>query len=759
MAEKTKWSSEQKPFSVFWLLMGAWILIIALLMGIILADQHFQITTSLKQVPLEDTIIIEGGAAVLHISHPQELFIDTGNLKGVPFGFWITCATTNNSCLPASSPAAYIIYIDVPKNDLGFTNLSGEPVPAQIALTPSLNPTPAVLYGTLSFVAMTENAPVKISLSTLQLPNTTPTLLSTIIIPKEKQLDAQLRHVSSLLSTSAVWGTMLTLVGGLVLAAWNKTLGDQKDKKEKDEKEKDRQKVEDEKEKERQKTEDEQTQIFLELIQKSPEESARLFIDYSRRKYSLSISLFEKIQSVWKENAPKELIMLSNLEQERLHNRLADYVAKLDDSEKQKINPALRFALAKMVDDAWKISANHIVRKLIDVKFPVDSDLLVVLEKRYRSSVVKVWPQMTYWQPIETPDLAANEDVKYKNLRRTISPFGTPKAEHDGFIVQSHYVKFKDSTVKENYLYDEITRDYPIIILGKGAWGKTASAIWLLEQAINRKITALKGTNNPPIFPVYCPIDIKGNLNDIATSFSLAILNYLAFEPTGFFQRSEVGKSSIAHLLSTYVASSGNLTLRFREAGLPKTGIGAELNEEITSLMQGIDLLAPIKEVDLLKLLSESFPFGFEKTWFILDFQGELESNKPDTVKNCLDLLQKIGQAGIITKSFMSYKKDYIRDFVNTPVPVRELKWQYDDLKGLIELRTGLTGMGSSISEWCEPDARYPRSPFAPEKRLINASGGTPRGVIQKANQLLKRIGEKQSSLSVDDLDEILGRV
>jgi hypothetical protein len=470
----------------------------------------------------------------------------------------------------------------------------------------------------------------------------------------------------------------------------------------------------------------------------------------------LSKNLFEKIKNVWNENAPHELVMISGLEQARLLGNLKEFVDQLDEREKQLINPALRFALIRMMDESWKISANQIVLKLIDINFSVDSDLLVLLEKRYRYSITKVWAHMDYWQSIGTPSPDASEEIKFKYLRKTASPLGTPKAEHDRLIVQSHYGNFRSSDGSEDYLYDEITRDYSIIVLGKGSWGKTASAIWLLDQTINRKITALKGTNNPPVFPVYCPVPVNGNLNDIARCFSLAILNYLAFEPSSFFQRSMVGKSSIAHLLSIYLASGTNLTLRFREAGLPRTGIGLELSKEITNLMRGIKLTTPVEEASLLKILGESFPFGFEKTWFILDFQGNLDVNKPDITNNCINLIQKIEQIGVVTKSFISYTDRFIREFLNTPVPIRRLEWQCDDLKGLIELRTDLTSLGS-ISEWCEPNARYPRFPISPDDRLLSASGGTPRGVIQKANELFQRISEKQSPLSVDDLDEILG--
>lgn len=443
------------------------------------------------------------------------------------------------------------------------------------------------------------------------------------------------------------------------------------------------------------------------------------------------MNTLQEFEQIWKENAPEELQDFMDL------HLSPDLYTKND----LKTKSSLMWAL-KNLDEEWQARAIELI-----IAGYGDGTLFKEIKQRRWRNLLRSWPYLScLWlsQPPENvsssvvtpqPDNDYFEDLLLY-LYQSLYPLGAPKAENDPTLISARYDGLG--------VYRNLENSASCFVLGEMGVGKTSTALWLCSFGLSETLALEKR-----FFPVYCQYTFVPSLDQIVSSWAKAILSYIAIIPGSFQRRSVMGRAAIAHLLALSVTSNSELNLMLHEAGLPNTGAGIELKEEIQKFTKDV-VFGSHDENRLVSLLGESFPAGFKYTSLILDLNfPKIISRKAKT--ELLNLVNLLSGIGISIKVFAD---EAVVGVLGTEYPVYRLAWDKKDLLEMLKNRLAQI-TPSELGAWCDPAARM----TSPEDRIINASNGTPAGVIEKLNRLFKKITLAHPSLSSNDLDEVLGPI
>ena len=746
--EATAISLENKQKGKPWEISFLWLsvsFLFLLIIGAIL--QTYPIMDRTNQVPVEQTAEVQSpsdGLLFLHVVYPPKLNVSGIETSRAPISIWLSYATGLPTSVPTSSkqtqtstqnpnqtgaasveptltpsPTAtpYMLALYVTPNSLTFMDGDGHPVPAQIALTPSrFSVTPAVM-----FLQINPNDTTGQSLAIIPAIREANSYqeLQPISISRGDPRLTQLLLVLSLVLTPPAIGSVLA---ALAVQYWT-TLQEKRRTIEKE-------------------TQDEQVKRknladnLKNLIKQKPAESARLYLD-ARRAFTDT----EFLDIIWSD-APQELKNLVELE--RVSKDL-EFAATVEGLGKEKVESAIKFAIQHRLDEDWESRASTILQTIVPLKLSwrdkLDGQLLVWDEYRTREALLKVWPNISYWRlaPLSNPE-TSSFDEKTSFYEKTPHPFGAPQAEENIWLFDGRFLgRYGDQPGLQN-----IDRMDSVIVSGTPGWGKTTTALWLMNEALRIKTA----------FPVYIPASLNTTLIEIAPIFAQTLLHYLAINPSAFLKRGIAGKANIAHLLAEYIGKESNLTLLLREAGLPPTGAGLELEQEIQHLAKSYSSKSQQKELEILSMLSESYPDGFNTTWLLMDIQEDVDDQK--NLDNLFELISQLNRIGLKTKVFLSNKVKKPANLDKAPIPVKTIRWSLDDLNGLTAIR--LQRLGEvSLTALCNREVLELSK--TPEERLTIVAAGKPGILVQKGNELLKCIGLKKDLLTQADLLEILGPI
>lgn len=360
-----------------------------------------------------------------------------------------------------------------------------------------------------------------------------------------------------------------------------------------------------------------------------------------------------------------------------------------------------------------------------------------MVENQDLQAILHPWPEITFNIQNQSPlpkDIQRGLD--FLGLMR--NPFGAEQAEKDTCLFDAYYPHL--------LALQEVRETSPAIIFGEAGSGKTAAALWLINQGME-----LKGQSSP-WFPVYCPTTTAPDISVIVHAVAETLLGYLAINPTAFAKLRTSNRQSIVHLWVNSIAAGGELIMRLREAGMPLTGGGAEMETNVRTLMNGISRANALTIDKYLRLLDGCRPYGFESVRVFLDLNLKTPSK---AVIPLAELSTQLANAGIfvsalVTGTLSGKIKERLRDEYPM-VHLIQFEWEDERLKELLRVRLVHCGE-DSLDSWCDPQARH----LDPDDRLIQAAGNTPKSLIRKGNALLRRIGEKQTQLSKEDLDGLL---
>ncbi|MGC9398239.1 MAG: hypothetical protein ACP5HM_03795 [Anaerolineae bacterium] len=473
------------------------------------------------------------------------------------------------------------------------------------------------------------------------------------------------------------------------------------------------------------------------LLQDDYSKGARRYLSLLRR--NDGVWKKERIQSglkeAWQTTAPADLRdavrLLACVDEAERFKKIA--------GEMEESRPAhvLEWTLENL-DDDWRQKAWPGFLSLSDLPayaIHIDGRRLQQAQQRQWVQILRCSPQISLWHRLPpTPDTALASGLRYVGLH--VPPFGNAVAETDSALLKTRISPnwWKDIRLFETALY---TGD-------KGA-GKTATALWIARDAL---------TADRSVFPVYwrgTPVQLQ--FETLSRSLAYTLLHYLAVTPEDFLKSSIDKKASMAHLLGRYFTP--RLTYHFRRAGVPEVGEGAQMVQEIETLAQSAPTDAPLSENELLILLRQARPRPFEATLMLLDVQSTPQD--PRLWGRRLSIwCEKLGHAGVFIKVFMPPVQASAMTMLteSLDIPHYDLTLSPAKLKAILEQRLKHSGE-SALREWCDPVIR-PSLPDL-EAWIVHAAEGKLGRMFQLGNDLIRRIGQKQALLNMDDLIDILG--
>jgi len=471
-------------------------------------------------------------------------------------------------------------------------------------------------------------------------------------------------------------------------------------------------------------------------------DASRLYIDLLKRPEPQWQSNRIQVMKIWREKALQELKIITELWLSRQStNDAKECFENFGDAQ---ISRALQWAL-KTLDDDWEQRVRELTKQFeaLLLRSPEGREIVEETKRKNLQAILRPWLVVVFHKETgaSIPD-DIQRGLDFLGLQG--NPFGAEQAEKDTLLFEAYYPHLPAlQDVREKYPAEK----YPAMIFGKPGSGKTAAALWLISQGIG-----LRGQSSP-WFPVYCPTIVVPDISVIVHAIAETLLRYLAINPSAFTNLRTSNRQSIVHLWVNSIAAGDELIVRLREAEMPLTGGGAEMEKDVRTLMTGIPKTNAPTVDEYLRLLDNCRPHGFESVRLFLDWNLKTPSK---AVIPLARLSTQLANVGIFFSAFVA---DAVSGKIRTrlrdefpEIRLIQLDWDETQLKGL--LRTRLARYGEeSIASWCDPLARRPD----PDGRLIQATGSnTPQGIIRKGNALLRRIGEKQALLSQEDLDKPL---
>lgn len=485
-------------------------------------------------------------------------------------------------------------------------------------------------------------------------------------------------------------------------------------------------------------------QSLTALLRTDPSEAARCYLA-SRGQLGVMWGggqIQRRLEDAWR-GAPAQLRHTVELLTELTSE--ARFYEKVERIGVQTSIAALEWAIESL-DDEWQQQASNglaLLSKHPEHRKCVSGQVLQNVEQRHWHAILQAWPHLSFWRDLPLsvdPEIAKGLDCLYSGSsdKRGIS-FGSEEAETDTLLLRC--------AVDFPWL-QELHEPRPAICIGIRGSGKTATALLLARGSLREQ----------DAFPVYFPASPDDlQLDRVTQALVKTLLHYLAVTPAGFLKCGVAGRTTMAHLLARYMRP--NLPLYFHQAGLPKTGDGVKMLQEIEALVRDASFQESLTGEELLSLLSEARPHGFQYTMLLLDVQEQTGRGKGIVLEQCLqsllDLADRLARVGVFTKAFLpdAFRKLSHKREERPPLRWMELQWSDDDLSALLRARLAQFDE-ETLAAWCDPEVKS----LSPDARLVRAAQGTPRRLICKGNELLRHIGKTQRLLTADDLNKILGR-
>ena len=467
-------------------------------------------------------------------------------------------------------------------------------------------------------------------------------------------------------------------------------------------------------------------------------DASRLYIDLIKHPEPQWQSSETSVKNIWDKNAPGELKVITELWLSRPNSN--DAKSCFGHSGDVKISLALQWAL-NTLDDDWEQKVRELTKQFYRAGLLSSPEATKIVKRMMREdlrAVLRPWLVVTFHKESKA---SIPDDIRLglDFLGLQGNPFGAERAEKDMCLFDAYYPHLP--------ALKEVREKSPAIIFGKAGSGKTAAALWLVSQGIE-----LRG-QPPSWFPVYCPTTTEPDISVIAHAVAETLLCYLAINPSAFTNLRTSNRQSIVHLWVNSMAVGDELIVRLREARMPLTGAGAEMEKNVRRLMKGISRANALTVDEYLRLLDSCRPYGFESVRVFLDWNLKTPS---EAIIPLTELSTQLANVGIFVSAFVlgavsGKSRTRLRDEYPV-VNLIQFDWDETHLREFLRIRLAQCGE-DSIASWCNPLARRPD----PDGRLIQAAGSnTPQGIIRKGNALLRRIGEKQALLSQEDLDKPL---
>ncbi|GEM_PF-2268394 len=646
------------------------------------------------------------GPLLLSIDYPRKLFLESTAEPTAHIAMWLVQATptsgpaVESTLTSAPGPASTYTLEFTPTTGLLFTDAAGNPALPVVALTPAPAPgTPIMLYIRPGLAPRTpERRQVHMLFSGPGVVATPTAPVLTLELESAQQ--SRWRHLcKALTGTGSLVATLVSALVGFGVQQWLQI-------------------AEEERKRQNQQLQEARVAELKSLITSDLSEAARFYL-----KYQAEREVGERVTEQWEDAAPDMLRLLVTLlegsEQER---------QKLNESQEQeRIQEALSWGW-QALDGEWRGKIADFLSS--NTRYSSESARRVLCEK-----MLYLWTDFTLWSPRAAWSGQIERGLQVLGLKD--NPFGTGKAEEERLLTQCPFPL--PASIRH------LREPGPALILGREGHGKTTAALLYMLDSLQLRDT----------FPVYWRPGVAEFLSlriqDVANMVAGVLLTYLAALPTTFCNQNVEGRAAIAYLLTGRFGAGAGLVQRFYQAGLPRTGAGNRLLEEVEALTRGSASPASVSESELLALLSKGRPAAFPHTTLLLDVQVDRQRVSRAGLSQLLELLELLGRRGVFVKAFLPAEifEKPLRSLKKPVMPEQAyLEWPEDELRSILTIRLRHFGY-DSLNQWCVPSVSFP------DQSVFRAAGGSPRRLMELGNALLARIGEKGSKLTGDDLTQM----
>lgn len=317
------------------------------------------------------------------------------------------------------------------------------------------------------------------------------------------------------------------------------------------------------------------------------------------------------------------------------------------------------------------------------------------------------------------------------------------------FSLGSEYAELEDwsrQSVMELPVFGQIKNPDTMIVFGGEGVGKTASALWLMDQFTR--------STKANVFPVYAPYESGVELKDwIMGTIARALINFTADNPRKFITSSESQKTAMGRLM---LWNARNLdALRFNlYSSTSKSNNAADVEQVIEYIKKFKPSKASVKMTkdEMLNFLYVAYPTGFEQICFLWDIPASSpHEDVVNKIKEMAGLAVPLTRQNLAIKIFAPLTA---KETVGNLGGIRhagDLTWDDDQLMKLLNIK-----MKDKFEALWDSSVR---SVDDPSRMLIRAVDSSPRRLVRLLLLLMDHVDgghiQDGETLKKSDFDQM----
>lgn len=398
--------------------------------------------------------------------------------------------------------------------------------------------------------------------------------------------------------------------------------------------------------------------------------------------------------------------------------------------------PAAERVLDKDVDGRALLRSPELTQMLQRIEAESSQEELRKCARRLLALQRSPSPWLALWPENRTvaPPLVAR-GVQALGLR--CNPFGLERAEMDPRLGEYGY-RLPD-------IWEYLSSPQPLVVIGGPGSGKTALALLLAYDCqFPPGKPRREGTLPVYLLPYESPFPSSDEtscrylLDQVARSVAEALLQNIARYPYLFTEQNPEGQAAIVSLWTAFLGkgSGDNLGPHLLRAGLREEGTGRKVWEEVRKMANAV--ITP-DETALLEFLGAARPAGFQRTEVLMDWGAEPAAPRCTAIARSMEAFLRVMPAlaarDVHVKVFL-HRTAYPAPGWESAVPLVELTWREEDLRGMLQLRLGHAGISSLQEVYSDVAGLCPD----PDAHLVRRAKSCPRSLIRLGNQMLARV-------------------
>ena len=249
------------------------------------------------------------------------------------------------------------------------------------------------------------------------------------------------------------------------------------------------------------------------------------------------------------------------------------------------------------------------------------------------------------------------------------------------FSLGSEYAELEDrskQSVMEFPVFGRINNHESVIAFGGEGMGKTASALWLMDQ-----YTKATKAN---VFPVYAPYEAGAVLKDwIVGTITRALINFTADNPRKFITSPDSQKTALGRLFLWHARNLETLRFNLYSSSLNHSTLDVEQVIDCIKGFKPLKTPAKMTKDEMLNSLYLAYPAGFEQICFLWDIPASSpQQDVVNQIKEMAGLAVSLSRQNVSVKIFAPLMaKETVGDLAGIR-HVGDLIWDDEQLTQLL---------------------------------------------------------------------------